>query len=207
MKKNILGRLGVLAVGACLISTSLMSGTLAKYTTTVSGTDTATVASFDFSVLDKDGLALADSNTIDLFDDITPAGANTVANDLIAPGCSGDFLVDINCAGSEVDIDLTSTVTVANDNTIPVKFAIAESAPDDDGYTIAQDGLATALQNAIDGEVKHDDTSKDKDVKVFWKWVDGQGDPADTTLGAMETAPTFKLDIEVTATQAMDDRA
>ena len=49
MKKNHAARLGALALALTLVSTCLMGGTLAKYTTTVTGTATATVAKWVFN--------------------------------------------------------------------------------------------------------------------------------------------------------------
>ena len=52
MKKNHAARLGALALSLTLVSTCLMGGTLAKYTTTVTGTATATVAKWVFNAYD-----------------------------------------------------------------------------------------------------------------------------------------------------------
>ena len=95
-KKNT-ARAGALLLAAALVTTVLTSGTLAKYTETVDGTDTARVSLFDFTAeqveegtqeLTKTG------STIDIFgtsaDDTGVFGEDdTNGEKLVAPGMEG----------------------------------------------------------------------------------------------------------------------
>lgn len=109
MKSKQLARLGAVAVALSLATTSLMSGTLARYTTTVSGEDTVTVARFGYEANDgeddveftTDGYA-----EIDLFDNLTTEAEGTIATDgdevddsddlKFAPGAYGSFDIELN---------------------------------------------------------------------------------------------------------------
>ena len=67
MRKNRLFILGIFTVMVALVSLSLVSGTWAKYTSTVSGKDTARVAKWDVKVNTVKGASTKQTVTFDLF--------------------------------------------------------------------------------------------------------------------------------------------
>lgn len=94
MKKGIISKLGAGAVVLTLVTASLVGGTFAKYTKTVSGTATATVAAFKFN----EGLgSFTEAQEIKFGDKILPGSSNTI-----------DIKVD---SASDVKVDYQITVT------------------------------------------------------------------------------------------------
>lgn len=106
MKKSILGRVGLLALTLTLATTSLMSGTLAKYTTSTRVTGKALVAKWDPSATINSSAAefnLRDTLTAPAESALTD-GKKVVAQK-IAPGMGGSIPVVINKGDSEVGIE------------------------------------------------------------------------------------------------------
>lgn len=96
MKKNKVFLLGLITVFVAVLSLSLVSGTYAKYTSKVSGTSTAHVATWAFKV---DGSSIDvghqdASFTVSLFDTIV-ADANVVDTSTIAPGTKGSMALSV----------------------------------------------------------------------------------------------------------------
>lgn len=198
-KKNWIIRIAMIAIVLSVATACLVSGTFAKYTTTVSGGDSARVAKWVFGVTDgTTAYGVSETAAIDLFS-TSNLGANLLSGqDLIAPEAEGDFDIIITMTGSEVAIELTSDVTVTNENNINVMFFIGAEKPEDDlGYTIDSTDFAVALEAAITDDIAQDALMV-KEVKVWWKWV--SSDVQDTALGEIGTA-TIAIDIVITATQ------
>lgn len=108
MKKNgLLLRIGVAAMVLTLASTSLMSGTLAKYFSESSGTAAAIIAKWNPQA--KINSQNASEWTVNLASTQTgvpEASANSqVASNRIAPGMKGAFPIEVSSNGSEVAID------------------------------------------------------------------------------------------------------
>lgn len=131
-KENKVPRLVSLALMMVLITTCLLSNTLAKYVVRVYGTDTARVAQIDFggTITTKDELdavlsddePLATAGTdIEIFKTVysNEEGGYTVAEspyttasgigEVIAPGVKGSFILDIN-GGTEVSINIALSI-------------------------------------------------------------------------------------------------
>lgn len=186
-----------------LVAAALVADTYAKYTTTVSGSDTAIVAKWDVS----DGDALANFDIFDvskIYDtngvtDYTAAGTSDTdvktgtTNGIIAPGTWGKF-----------------SYTLSNDSEVTVAYAV--------DYTVDEKGVY--LQWSTDGTTWTDDLAdvtatkididSDKEITVYWKWAyeaettpvaAGQTDAADTTLGEATTAAQPTITVDVTFTQ------
>ena len=138
MKKDLWVKLAGLAIMLTLISSSLVSGTYAKYVKQVTGADTVRVAKFAFDL--KSGADTADETQEELeeanFDVFSTTDAGLYNNGLngtfVAPGTSGDF---------ELQIDNLSEVKVS------VAFSLVES------YTNLPDGVTKIpIYYTIDGD-------------------------------------------------------
>lgn len=100
-KRSIAARLGVAALALTLVTTSLSSGTLAKYIDTFSGTATLTVAGWNVGAkLDGTAMATGTPITVNLAKTVTGIQTNTVAgagteDSRLAPGMESTFDVEV----------------------------------------------------------------------------------------------------------------
>ena len=189
MKKNSLMRISSTGLALALVAICAVSGSVAKYTSTASGSDTATVAAWSFTVEDAD-IATSDTFTMDLF---AMQNANVEqTNGLIAPGTEGS--VELNFANkSEVNATYDLALSaVTSDNTLPIKYKMDDGEWTSDISTLSISAEAIAMN---DGEANH---------TLYWMW-DYSGDSAiDTQLGinaAKGEAATCVVTATATATQ------
>ncbi len=125
-KKSIIARVGVMAAALTLATTSLMSGTLARYTTSAAGTAQAVVAKWGakFQAGSKD-LSTAETTVIKLTDTTNTTATVSYASQtsdtvdkaadgshMLAPGMSGSVPITIDMTGAEVDTDWYVTLGV-----------------------------------------------------------------------------------------------
>lgn len=215
MKKNRMMRLASILLVAVLLSTSVISGTYAKYTSTVTGSSTATVAKWSIKVSDT---AFSDSNTgteiavaspsvtFNLFNTIkdnwSESGAANeadVSSGKIAPGTSGAFALNIK-NDSEVTAQYGITFELTNNSGVPLEFKVGNGE-----WTSTLEAVAMADATKLDiGEATT--------VNVQWRWVFERGDTteakknnnkSDTTLGitAQGTAPVVTIAATITVDQ------
>ena len=174
----------------------LVGGTFAKYTSSGTGTDSATVAKWSFKVGETD-IATTDTFTFDLFKTIKDSDGinnetemNPVDGSIIAPGTQGSFDLVLTNA-SQVTAQYAIDYTVTNNNDIPVKFSV-------DGGTTWTNDLADV---AASDSTKLAANSGTTTIKVQWKWdFNGSDDSFDTALGIGGNA-VLTVKAEVTATQ------
>ena len=184
----------VLAV-IMMFTMCFVGGTFARYTSSGTGTDSATVAKWSFKVGETD-IATTDEFTFDLFEtikdsngtdnesDITPADGT-----IIAPGTQGSIDLVLTNA-SQVTAQYAIDYTVTNTGNIPVQFSV-------DGGTNWTNDLADV---AASDSTKLAANSGTTTITVQWKWDFNGNDTTDTTLGKDGTA-TLKVSAKVTATQ------
>ncbi len=197
MKKEVkFKKSSILIVFLLMVSALFVTDTIARYVTTLSGSDSARVAKFEFDVSDgTTDLGTTVTSLVSIFDTVN-LGANLKDDNLIAPGSKGDFELVIQ-NNSEVAVDVTSTVTLTNAGNVNLKFFVGATEPTDDaGYTTSALDLQTTLEAAIEGSYAVESAAET--INVYWKWVDS--DVADTALGLTGT-DTVSLLIEATATQ------
>jgi hypothetical protein len=144
-------RVAALLLVACLISSVMLSGTFAKYTSEYAGQDTALVARWSFEALGGT-LATEDPTEIKLalFDHVYNTHINRTAADeetyIIAPGVSGDFTIQMAYL-ADVDADVKITFQESGDLS-GQNFPIEYSA--DGGSTwVAYDELAEEFIDQI----------------------------------------------------------
>lgn len=191
-KKSIVGRLSAAAVALTLVTTCLMGGTLAKYTTTVSGTGAADVAAWKIAFAHD-----SDAKTSDYTFTLADTGTNktNVTANKVAPGSTGSFVVSIDGAGTEVAFDYTIKIDTANLNGVPIKFYSDQSMTNE----IPSNGLTDS--------VTVDAASKKKEQTIYWAWDTTSTDTADTAIGTAEGtsdgSKTGTFTVKLTATQAV----
>ena len=185
----------VLAV-VMMFTMCFVGGTFAKYTSSGTGTDSATVAKWSFKVGETD-IAASNEFTFDLFKTIKDSDGinnetemNPVDGSIIAPGTQGSFDLVLTNA-SQVTAQYAIDYTVTNNNDIPVKFSV-------DGGTTWTNDLADV---AASDSTKLAANSGTTTIKVQWKWdFNGSDDSFDTALGIGGNA-VLAVKAEVTATQ------
>ena len=172
-----------------------VGGAFAKYTSSGTGTDTATVAKWSFKVGETD-IATTDTFTFDLFKTIKDSDGinnetemNPVDGSIIAPGTQGSFDLVLTNA-SQVTAQYAIDYTVTNNNDIPVKFSV------DGGTTWTNDLADVAASDSTNLAANSGTTT----ITVQWKWVFDGNDANDTALGSAATA-TLTVAAAVTATQ------
>lgn len=180
MKKNKIFTLGLAIAFVFVLSLTLVSGTFAKYTSTVTGKDSAAVAKWAFQYGNNEG-ALTDIDLVstkeisfNLFDTILDTNGDTetdVAANKIAPGTKGSFQFVVNNT-SEVNatFDLTLKVTGAQ---VPFEYTIQV---DEGSASEASTTVPSLTTQTIDRNTS-------VTVTITWEWPFDGNDTADTTLG------------------------
>ena len=197
-------RLSILAVLVLAITVTAysVSGTYAKYTSEATGTSSARVAKWSFTVGDAN-ITTANNFTFDLFKtvldnkttDAEPAAETDVkageSKNIIAPGTSGKFAMVLT-NNSEVNAKYSIDYSVSNAAGIPVEFSL--------------DGT-NWKSNINDLDVADKDinmTNGTETVTVYWRWVyEADRDAADTDLGVAAVTGDQEITVsaKVTATQ------
>lgn len=227
-KKNRVFRVASLLLVLCFVSTVMISGTFAKYTSEFSGQDTALIAKWDVTVSGGQGNdleALTDGSpaaTLDLFSHaydvniVEGAGADKI----IAPGVSGEFTLSVTnksdvAAGVEFEFDVSGDAV-----DVPIEYSLSSNF--DETYTISYvdselvDNLGpkVAFSQVDPGE------TPETPIKVYWRWAfekevnedPSERDISDTALGVAsadkfndeeteEERTEYILTVTATATQ------
>ena len=212
MRKNKMMRTASGLLVATLLTTSVISGTFAKYTTTASGEDSARVAKFGVEIT-ANGSMFADDYVTDdshvsgtITKSVITSGA--AGDAVVAPGTKGD-LVNATIKGKpEVAVrvayepTLTLTGWKAEDNTeyCPIVFTVGTETygltgmKDATGATVTNASttiaeLKTAVEGAIKAYSKNYEPNTDLSginadyVSVSWNWAFDNNDVKDTYLG------------------------
>ena len=182
MKKSTLRNLGVMAVVLCLVTTCLLGGTLAKYTSTITGGGTATVAKWSFNANGQTDTFTA----IDLAESI--AASDKINAKVMAPGTEGSFKIELDAGDSDVGIDYKIVINNLANKPANLKFYsdaahATEITPTDSAYE-------------FNGNIAANASTKTTSQVIYWAWAYGDGVDDKADAGA-----TFTMDIEVTGTQ------
>lgn len=187
-KKSIMVRLGVVAMALTMITTSLSSGTLAKYTEQVSAETQIKIARWDAGAYvetsgGKDYLvSTASGSSATNLGTLLKASKSKkydgVANGRLAPGMQGDFTINVqgNKTGLTSDVDIEYKVYVDAENyNMPTNLKFSSGG---ESYNLAVDPSTTSdpkytaeLGYCIkSGTIAANSTGADA-VKVEWKWL------------------------------------
>ena len=199
MKKNRMMRLASVLLVLCLLTTSVISGTFAKYTTSIESEDSARVAKWGF------GTATIDIE--ELFDDeYTNVAAGSDEQAIIAPGTSGEVSFKFACTTAAPEVAYTFTVATTGSSCATeiqkntnITWTLLKGEE-----KIVNAGTWTALINAIEALDQECDAGEvpamvNTEYTVQWNWAYevGEGD----TLTANDKIDTDLGDLAVTADQ------
>ncbi len=158
MRKNKMMRTASGLLAATLLTTSVISGTFAKYTTAAFGNDSARVAKFGVTIT-ADGTMFAKEYNTDNEDSVAAIAKSVIAsggdeaNNVVAPGTKGD-LTKVTISGTPevavyVAYEPTLTLTgwtLENGNAYcPIVFTVGEETY---GLTGMKDANGTEVENA-----------------------------------------------------------
>lgn len=223
MKKNKMMRAASFLLVAVLLTTSVISGTFAKYVTTATGSDTARVAKWGVTVT-ANGSTFAQEYATDDNNVVGAIAKSVVSTDtdkLVAPGTKGNMVAMTLAGIPEVAVNVKyeaaltlSGWSVDGGGTKYCPIAITVGAETfkigDNAADIAE--LETKVEAAIAAYSKdyapHTDLSVESAVAtpdVSWTWdFEGNDDVKDTFLGnqaANGNASTIELTVTTTVTQ------
>ncbi len=201
MKNNKTVKFMALVLFVTILAIILVSGTYAKYTTSATGSDTATVVKWSIKLGNEDIAKSTEKTfTIDLFSTITNTDGSEEKNvkktdgSLIAPGTMGSFTLLSLKNESEVNAKYNVTYTLANESGVPLEFTTNK----DDESSWKSDFTAINVSNE---SLATDATATT--ATVYWRWAftkDTARDTSDTTLGT--TTPTVTLTAKIDVEQA-----
>lgn len=185
MKKQRFFMLGIITVLVAVLSLTFVSSTFAKYTSTVTGNDSARVAKWAWTYTPG-----AEANTIkfDLFNTVLDSDGSAETDiknadgTIIAPGTQGSFELKFT-NDSEVNAEYSIKFNVENANDIPVEFSTNN----------AHWGSLSDLSAVVN-------MGEEASQTIYWRWVFEGDNAKDTALGAAATA-TVKVTATVTWTQ------
>lgn len=231
MKKNKMMRLASAMMVMTLMTTSVISGTFAKYTTQDSGSDVARVAKWgvkveaiNFDMFTED--YKTDDDTATFTGDYSVSSANTddlIEDDVLAPGTSGSFanikITGIPEVAVNVKIDATVEVSdnwiVEGDFYCPITVTVGTEGISGLEYDSATE-FATAIKNKIESKSAQYAPNKNlaevydtTNLDLAWAWAfegaadSKQTDVKDTALGdaAVSTDLTLNIGVKITVTQ------
>lgn len=167
MRKNRMMRTASVLCACALITSCFVGGTMAKYTSTASGSDTARAAKWSILVNGKD-IATAENQQMDFDLFGTVAGDTGVHNNyidgeldndadvmdidattgdtIIAPGTAGQFNLEITNM-SEVTADITIKLAEQDTGDIPILYSFGDA----DSWHTYKD-LAAQVDSTYDGD-------------------------------------------------------
>ena len=221
MKKNKLFLLGLFVVFAAVLSLSLVSNTLAKYTTSDNGSDTARVAKWGVTIVATD-----DGESKNVLDTLDSANEAHISVDkelkLLAPGTKGD-LISVNVQGQPevaVNVNVAFTLTLTGweiapaDEYMPLVFTavIGGNTKTYELGDVASEGVYTSisdLEDALEADIKaangdkatFTDLNTVLDLELSWVWAINVDDAKDTALGNLADAPTLTVSYSITVSQ------
>ena len=161
--------------------------TFSKYVTQVNGEGVANIAKWTFKVNDNESKL----QTINLASTINN---DTLIDNKIAPGTSGDFQIKIDANGSDVGIDYK--VKFINESNKPQNLIFTY---EDNKYENVMD-----LSEILTGTIDANSPEKEKTINIHWEWPYETGigeeivnnDKIDTENGKNITQYTFDVLVE-----------
>lgn len=150
-------RIGMLLLVLCLISTAMLSGTFAKYTSEYAGADTALVARWQFEVFEgTTALGAPDDDPIqalDLFKHEYDTHINQIdgVDYIIAPGVNDDFSIKmkfLSDVDAKVTVDFAEGASTAADG-LPIEYLVVDTAGADEADWVSLADLNEAFVSQL----------------------------------------------------------
>ena len=183
MKNNKLAKFMALVLLVTLLAVILVSGTYAKYTTSATGSDSATVARWNITLNGED-ISKGTQKTLKLglFDTINDTDFTSEDSDVtagkIAPGTTGKFEIAKLINNSEVNAQYKITYSIDNNNNIPLEFSKDKNAADSEWKSLSEFSMNDFVALAKDS------TEGVSTGTIYWRWkFERNDDSADTDFG------------------------
>ena len=182
MKNNKLAKFMALVLLVTLLAVILVSGTYAKYTTSATGSDSATVARWNITLNGED-ISKGTQKTfkLGLFDTINDTDFTSKDSDVtagkIAPGTTGKFEIAKLINNSDVNAQYKITYSIDNNN-IPLEFSKDKNAADSEWKSLSEFSMNDFVALAKDS------TEGVSTGTIYWRWkFERNDDSADTDFG------------------------
>lgn len=198
-KKNLMMRIASVLLIAVVLTTSVIGGTLAKYTTGIYALDEAVVAKFAVEAFGVDAV-VNDTATVNIFSTVYDTEGtdystgtddadvlNGIDTPIVAPGTWGKFDIALQNL-SEVTVSYAIKFTAAEAG-VPLEWSL-------DGITW-KDNVADLDIPATNIDINAAATSK----TIYWRWIFNGNDVTDTGLGTATPLARPSIRIDVTFTQ------
>lgn len=205
-KENKLTKVAIFALLIAIVAIVLVSGTYAKYTTSLTGTSSAQIAKWAWNISGADIDANTTSYTLDLFStikDTATYGTTNEANVIdgkIAPGTTGEFNIQIT---NKSEVNAEYSVTFGEENPLGAAIEYSTDGGANWGTVAVLDVDTTAIAQ-----------NETVTVPVQWRWAftaegnaaaQSDRDEADTLVGfGADTTDTTVPVVTVTATLQLD---
>lgn len=165
--------LTIVALLLVVLTLIAVSGTYAKYTTTVTGKSTAIVAKWNFKAKNN-SVTLSDEFVIDLGQTATVGAVDISGTKKIQPGSKGEIVITIDNTDSDVAASLTVTAN-----------AISDSPLEPEQFTFSDPVIKNSNQDVITS-VPAGETAT---ATVTWEWkYNANKDNADNAIGSNAAA-------------------
>ena len=191
MKKKIAITLIILSA---IIISFIGGQTFSKYVTQVKGAGIADIAHWDFKVNNSE-------DTIQTINLASTVNNDTLVNNKIAPGTSGNFKINIDASDAEVGISYKVEFTNEQNKPTNLKFIY-------NGLTY---NSIKEIEDKLQGTINATDPNKIVTISIDWQWPYETGEEAqvlandkiDTQDG--KNIAEYKFDCLVTGVQVMPE--
>ncbi len=224
MKKNYSLRIAGFLLILVLLSTCLISGTFAKYTTSGKGEDSARVAKWGVTI------AIAGDEAFDKTYSTNDSSATNITysvngknENVLAPGTKGTLFIVATKGDPEVALEAKAEFklelegwNITSGEYCPLEFKVVRGNGDSKTFKVDQANEECATIEALIASLKayieagntnygpNADLSENEylNLTVTWVWAfEGNADVKDTALGDLNPAPTINFSYGLTLTQ------
>ena len=201
--------IGVAALALTVVSSCIVGGTLAKYTTTATGQGSAIVAKWAPKFSDESGTEYSNETKVELTD-TTVSKANKVTSKRVAPGTQGSFEVQVSKEDTEVAFKYS--VKISNLSTgWPENLKFYSDDTYSTPITPVQENGEDVYPVIPEATMLLDASTTTVSKTVYWKWpfetgvgesAVAESDKKESELGKKdESARSMSFDISCVATQ------
>ncbi len=181
----------ILAILVLVLLAFIGGQAYAKYVSQVRGEGVAEVATWNFKVNGQD-------EQVEQIDLASTCDNETLVDNKIAPGTSGNFAILVDATGSEVGINYNITFTEEENKPQNLKFEY-----NDVEYNSIKD-----LEKDLSGTINAKDENKTRTLNIKWKWEYETGSsPEEISSNDLvdtedaKTIENYTFDVVVTGTQ------